>query len=359
MPVDIKQEIMDIPRALREMLEKGRPEYETLVRNTRWGDGPIYLTGSGSSIPAALTGAYALESLSGWPVVARPAAGFAAYSAAVLRPRSVVLAISGGEECEEVLAAARTAKSRGAILLVLAENPDDPLARIADGVFRLRLGKEVERGFKRVVLQQAGLSYIALLAARILKRPHPQFDALQQEFEKLPGQVEWVLNQLPDAVRSLASELNRLRNLDVLGEGFYHPAALQGAFWLRRLAEVPAVGSELSEFSYGAAGKLDGDSAVLILSGAGCRLKKQVHEVAQRLKTAGARILCITDSNDRELIARAALALLLPTMSEMVGSVLTLALVGWVAYQAARERDGAAPGSRTDRKTRKQPEQDG
>ena len=38
--MDLKAEILDIPRALGETLEKGRPEYDALVRQTRWGDAP-------------------------------------------------------------------------------------------------------------------------------------------------------------------------------------------------------------------------------------------------------------------------------------------------------------------------------
>ena len=40
-----RQQIQDIPIALRVTLEKARTEYEAVVRQVRWGDGPVYVTG--------------------------------------------------------------------------------------------------------------------------------------------------------------------------------------------------------------------------------------------------------------------------------------------------------------------------
>src|SRR5271157_4258874 len=121
--MDVKQQIFDTPRALRETIEKGRPEYEALVRRVRWGDGPIFIVGSGASFLSAWTGVYAFESLLGWPVMARPALEFQAYSASVMRLRSVFLAVSNSGETRETLDAVRAARARDAQVLALTNNP--------------------------------------------------------------------------------------------------------------------------------------------------------------------------------------------------------------------------------------------
>lgn len=290
--MNTKHEILDIPRALRETLEKGRPEYEALVRQTRWGGGPIYMVGCGSSWLAGLVGAYAFESLLGWPVIARSPAVFETYTLAALRPRSVVLILSPSGESEEALAAAQAARGRGAVLLALTDNSTSPLGTMVDGVFPLRTGEDRGWGMRNAVCQQAAISYIGLVAARVLKRHHPKLDALEDEFAKLPGQVEWVQTQLQDAVRSFASELKELQSLCVVGGGFYHPTALQWALLLRAMTRLQASGFECSEFPRGPLESLGRDAVVVFLSGSRCRLKKAVHQAAALVKKAGARVFC-------------------------------------------------------------------
>jgi hypothetical protein len=58
------------------------------------------------------------------------------------------------------------------------------------------------------------------------------------------------------------------------------------------------------------------------------------------------RILSVTDRNDRELADRSHFALLLPTLTEIVGSTLSLVLAEWLAVRAAREPEGSDDASR-------------
>lgn len=349
--MDLKQEILDAPRALRETLEKGRPEYEALVRRTRWGDGPVYLVGSGTSYISALAGGYAFEGLLAWPAVVRPAADFATYSISVIGPRSVVLAIPSCGELDETLDAARVAKSRGACLLALADDLASPLAKMADGVFLIRAREGGTSSTKTALCRHAALCYIALVAARVLKRRHPQLDVLEEEFQQLPGRVEWVLTQLQDAVRSFAAELQGARNLCVVGGGFYHPTALQGALLFKELAGMPAEGFEPSGFRNGQLESLTRETAVVLLSGSRCGAKRRVHELLGGIKKAGAKVYAVTDANDRELSARVELAVLLPSLGEIVGSTLALSLVQWLAFQVALARGGSPDRAAVPRKS--------
>ncbi|MGD0697732.1 MAG: SIS domain-containing protein [Terriglobia bacterium] len=330
--MDIRQQVLDTPRALRETLEKGRPEYEALVRRVRWGDGPIFIVGSGASFLSALTGVYAFESLLGWPVMARPALEFQAYSASVMRLRSVFLAVSNSGETRETLDAAGAARARDAQVLALTNNPASALAAAADFVFLLRAGEASKPGLQTVLAQQAALGFLALVAARVLKRHHRQLDVLEEEFTKLPATVELIRTQLADATNALARELKSVAHLWIVGGGFYHPVALHGARLLRKFAGMQADGVDAAgagnDFSYpGGEG-----SAVLFLSGSACRVKKETHARAQQAKKAGVKVLAVTDANDRELANASTLTLMLPSSTEMVGSTLALALLELVAY---------------------------
>ncbi len=335
--MNAKQDILDLPRALRETVEKGRPEYEALVRRTRWGEGPIYILGSDSSLHAGMTGAYAFEALLGWPVIARSPVAFTTYSISVLRPRSVLIVISPSGESTETLEAARAASARGANLLALTNNPRSALAQMAGGVFLLRAGENDTPGIKTMVCEQAAMGYIGLVAARIFKRHHRQFDVLEEEFQKLPHHADWILTQMRDAVRSFASELKAFKKLCVVGGGFYHPTALQGALQIKKLARVHADGFDPPQFRGGPLEILAQDCAVILVSGSRCRIKKDIYSISTRVAESGLKIFSVTDTNDRELADRSTLAVLLPTLAEMVGSVLAHALLQWVAYEMARQ----------------------
>ncbi len=346
--MSVKQEILDIPRALRETLEKGRGEYEMLARGTRWGEGPIYLVGSGLSYLAGLSGELAFEELLGWPVVLRRAVDFQAYSASSIRPRKVLIAISQSGESPETLEAAQAARTRGAVVLALTGSAASSLARMADGVFLVRAGGGSGLGMKATVCQQAALGYLSLVTARALKRPHPALDALEGEFEKLPEQTEWVLAQLLDAVRVFAAELKGLRELLLVGAGCYYPVSLLEAHLAREIMQIGAHGFHPEDLGVGKGLVERGEFAVVFLSGSHCRERKKVHEASARVKKTGAKVLSVTDANDQELARRSAVALLLPGTSEIVGSTLTLALLQWLNYHSAVER-GADPEGRRPR----------
>ena len=331
--VDLRQQILDSPRALRETLEKGRPEFESLVRRVPWGGGPIFMVGAGSSYVAALTGAYAFEVLLGWPVIARSSLDFEAYAASAMRPRSILLALSNSGETSATLDAARAARNRKAVVLALTNNPGSSLAALADMVFLLRAGESGVANFQTVLCQQAALGFISLVAAKTLKRHHHQLDVLEREFTNLPAYVEWTHVQMLDAVRALASEIKNATSLSVVGGGFYHPVALQSAHLLKETARLPARGFDEDSFHEGARSSVPGDSALLVLSGSHCRAKKKIHALAARARKTVTKTLAITDGNDRELQNSSTLSVLLPELTEMVGSTLALALVQSVACQ--------------------------
>jgi glucosamine--fructose-6-phosphate aminotransferase (isomerizing) len=329
--MNTKQEILTLPKALADTLEKGQPEYEGLLRRTRWGEGPIYLLASGTSWHASLTGVFAFETLLARPAVARAPAVFAAYSMSLLGPGVVVIAISPHGESSAVLDVARSARVRGASLLVVTAKPETTVAKMAGGVLRLRTDSQ---GSGAAVCEQAVMGYLALVAARIFRKHQPQFEVLGKEFGGLPGAIEWVLHQMSDAVNSLASELTAFRRVYILGGGFYYPSALQAEHLFRELGG-DAKALDPVELGTRSMDLHNGDSVLVAISGSRCRLRKGIHEALERVSHSGVKILAITDNNDRELTQLSQVAVLLPNLTEMIGAVLASAVIHCVAYQMA------------------------
>ncbi len=326
--METRAKILEIPRLLRDTLEKGVREYEALTRAVRWGESPIYVCGCGASLPLSPAGAYMFEWLAGCPALARSAGAFEAYSVLALRARSVVLVISASGEDAESLETARMARSRGAVPLALTRSADSPLAKACEGVFLTR-DEGPEDSAAAAVCQLAALSSIALTAARLLKRSDPGLDALEEDLRRLPEQMDWSFTQLRDALRSLAGELRKLGRFWLVGGGLYHPVVARMAWRLSALGEIQGI--EASDFLAGHISNLRRGEAVLFVSGSRLRAKRLLHVTADEVEAKGCRVFSMTDSNDRELVDRSEMAVLLPQVSEVGGSVLALALLEFMA----------------------------
>jgi glucosamine 6-phosphate synthetase-like amidotransferase/phosphosugar isomerase protein len=340
-----RSEIRDVPRSLKETLEKGRSEYDAIVRRTPWGDGPLYIIGSDASYPATLAGALAFEGLLGIPVIASRATNFHAYAASLIRPRTVVLAVSISGETDKTLEAALQARSRGATLLALTAGAESALAGSANDVFLVRAGEESRIGIHTELCLQAAMGFVAVVAARALKRHHPKLDELEKEYEKLPEQAESVVTRFTDAVRTLASELKDVPSLALVGGGFYFSAALQAAQTLCRLTPLRARAREVAEIGETPVGSRESAGAIMFLSGTRCRLKKEIHSCAKQSSETGVKVFAVTDGNDRELSDAASVAVLLPVLSEMTGSTLALLVMQVLASHLLHNINSSIPPS--------------
>ena len=166
-------------------LEKAQAEYGAVVRKIRWGEGPVYVCGTGDCAALGLAAGYVLEFFLGLPVVARPVEVFQSYGLSLLRPRSVLLMISAMGEWPDAQELALSALERGCTLVALANNPDSPLVNLADYVFLTPAEGDAESSAVTLCMH-AALNFLAFEATRVLKKPKPWWDLVEKEFDQLP-----------------------------------------------------------------------------------------------------------------------------------------------------------------------------
>jgi len=333
--MDTRAKILEIPRLLRETLERGSHEYEALIRRVRWGEAPIYICGCGASLPVCMAGAYLFEWLAGWPALARSAKVFEAYTLSTVRPRSVLLVISASGDDPDALEIVRIARSRGALPLAMTRHADAPLARACDGVFLTR-DEGAEDSAAATACQFAALSSAVLIAARVLKHSNAELGLIEDDLKQLPGHLEWCFTQLSDALRSLAQELRATERLWLVGGGLYHPVVVRGALRLSASGGVHSEGIEVSQFCSDPLSYLRRGDVAMFVSGSRLRIKRVVHQAAAQIKVKGTRLISLTDSNDRELVDRSEIAILVPLLTEVGGSLVALALLELLATQVAK-----------------------
>lgn len=331
-------ELRKAPPALQAMLTKGRAAYELAIRAMRWGEGPIYALASPARIVAALAARYAFEDLLGWPVEVHEASSFVVASLAPLKTGTIVVLIAPDLPDASDLSNALT--ERGAQVLAVTAEGALP-GRTASPILPLPRAADISsNGPAEACLEHAGLGFMALVAARLLKRPSRSLERQEREWSALPRHFEWIAEQLGDAVHSFAAMLEAAPNVIFVGEGPYHAVALRAASFLprsldARVFNLEGLGSE-------SLAGLSPDSTVVFISGSRCGAKRSVAELAARVEQRGIAILAVTDSNDWALIRRARLSLLVPDAGGAVGPVLALELVGWAACEAGAQRGSRA-----------------
>ena len=72
---------------------------------------------------------------------------------------------------------------------------------------------------------------------------------------------------------------------------------------------------------------------MVLVSGSRCRPRKSIYQLINQPRKIKAQLFSVTDVNDRELAAQSSVAVLLPALSEIVGSTLAHTLLDLTAYE--------------------------
>ena len=287
-----------------------------------------------------LAGQYSLETLLGWPVTVRTVREMESYSAP-LRPRTVVILIGGATDSPAMIADAANAKSQGATVWIMTEHPHGELARKADGLIPICTGKLTHLGIQSNLCKHAALSLLALTAAQILKSPRDEFEQWEREFRELPCHIEKLLLEKSDASHVLGEKLRQARSLLVLGGGFYFPVALTWAHSLKTYANLETQVSDLMELDASVSESLhERIHPLVVLSGSRSPLRNHLQIIANQMENTLCEMIVISDARDQQMVRRASLALLIPTLSDLVGSLAMLATLHLATYYAARWTEG-------------------
>lgn len=331
----LRSEIFGLPRILRETLGKRRREYDTILRRALSSETPLTFVGSPLTLALAESMAGGFESLLEWPCAIRSASEFDAGDAGRIRPGSIFFLIPEDPDSTELTKVADRIRSQEGLVLAMVVKPECPLGHHAEGVLVVRAGETPGR-VALPIAQQAIAGYLALLAARAVKRPHPRFDALEKEFGLLPDHIDRALAQHTEGVRSLAREIARARSMTIVGAGSYQFPARQAVELLGIYGGIAARFVSAADAAPQHPSSTEAGSSLLVLTGSRCGDKTGIQSMVRAAKREGKTVFSLTDGNDSEISRNSRMTLLLPPLDEITGAVLAHVLVGWIAYEASR-----------------------
>ena len=328
---------MDLIGALRQTLGKSRAEYEHGLRKMPLGDGHVIIIADGPANLVGQTAALSFESWAGRPCLVRSFGEFGAYDLPLVHPHTPVLAISLSHETEPAVEILRGAKRRGAWLMVLTNDPRNPLTGVADEVFLFHLEIEDRGTAQSLLCAHAAACGLGLYAGFIFKPRPSQRERYLSQLQDLPEHLDHVFGHSSNAVRQMIEEARRHRRILILGCGFSRPAATQAAAWIETALGRAAHGGSPAEFPGSIPDSCDEDTIIIFLCGSQSPHKKLIHELAEEVARKKVAILAVTDGADSELIRHASLSLLIPPVHEMAGAMLQLSVLQWMASLAAHE----------------------
>ena len=335
------KEIFEQPEVLRNTM-RGRLLYaegnaklaglDTNIKELR-NINRIIITACGTSYYAGMVGEYMIEDLAGVPVEVEYASEFR-YRNPIIKPGTLVLAISQSGETADTLAALKEAQQKGATALAICNGVGSTIARTSDGGVYLHAGPEIGvASTKAFTSQVTVLAMIALLLGRQRRLSFEAGSDIVKAMQDLPELVEKTL-QLSDQIAGIAQKYVKANNFLYLGRHFNYPVAMEGALKLKEISYIHAEGYPAAEMKHGPIALIDENMPVVVIAPKDALFDKVISNVRE-IKTRSGRVIAITTDDCHPLDDIADHLIKVPKTIPMLMPILTCIPLQLLAYHIA------------------------
>ncbi len=293
----------------------------------------IIITACGTSYYAGMVGEYMIEDLAGVPVEVEYASEFR-YRNPIIKPGTLVLAISQSGETADTLAALREAQQKGATALAICNGVGSTIARTSDGGVYLHAGPEIGvASTKAFTSQVAVLAMIALLLGRQRRLSIENGTDIVKAMLELPTLVEKTL-KLSDDIAAIAKQYSKAGNFLYLGRHFNYPVAMEGALKLKEISYIHAEGYPAAEMKHGPIALIDENMPVVVIAPKDSLFDKVISNVRE-IKARGGRVIAVTTEDCHPLDEIADHIIKVPQTLPMLMPIVTCVPLQLLAYHIA------------------------
>jgi len=295
----------------------------------------LTLVACGTSYYAAMVARYWIERLARVPVGVDIGSEFR-YRDAPLPDGGLALFVSQSGETADTLAAMRYAKEHGQATIALINVAESTMAREADAVLLTCAGPEIGvASTKSFTTQLTVLACFALALARARGAITPGREAaLSDALIEVPSRAADVLRH-DEALRTLAAEIARAKDVLYIGRGAGFPIALEGALKLKEISYIHAEGFAAGEMKHGPIALIDEDVPVVVIAPSDALFEKTASNMEEVIARGG-RVIFLSDrAGIEQLGGLAAATIELPTVDPFVAPILYAIPVQLLAYHAA------------------------
>lgn len=293
----------------------------------------IIITACGTSYYASMVGEYLIEDLAGVPVEVEYASEFR-YRNPIIKPGTLVLAISQSGETADTLAALKEAQQKGATALAICNGVGSTIARTSDGGVYLHAGPEIGvASTKAFSSQVAVLSMIALLLGRQRRLSFETGADIVKAMQELPQLVEKTL-QLSDQIAGIAQKYAKANNFLYLGRHYNYPVAMEGALKLKEISYIHAEGYPAAEMKHGPIALIDENMPVVVIAPKDSLFDKVISNIRE-IKARGGKVIAVTTDDCHPLDEIADHLIKVPKTATMLMPIITCVPLQLLAYHMA------------------------
>ncbi|MGW6459175.1 SIS domain-containing protein [Streptomyces sp. NPDC055078] len=330
-------EMVEQPAVLRRILDRGAPRIRE-VASAIAARGPrfVLLTARGTSDNAALYAKYLLEIRLGLPCGLTSMSTTTAYGARPDLRDVLVVVVSQSGGSPDLVASTQAARDAGAITLAVTNNPDSPLAAVAE--FHIDILAGPEKALPATKTYTASLLALYLFVEGLRGGD----GAATGPAARLPDLAERILSR-QDEVRLLASRYRFAERMVITSRGYGYPTAKEAALKLMETSYIPALSYSGADLLHGPLAMVDNISPVIAVVTDG-RGGQALQPVLDRLRGRGADLVVVGPAPQ---VAEASAGFVLPTagVPEELQPILEILPLQLLAYEVtiARGQDPDAP----------------
>ncbi|MEI6692781.1 MAG: glutamine--fructose-6-phosphate transaminase (isomerizing) [Chlorobium sp.] len=296
----------------------------------------IVICACGTSWHAALIGEYLIEDFARIPVEVDYASEFR-YRNPIVGVDDVVIVISQSGETADTLAALRTAKEKGALVMGICNVVGSTIARETLCGMYTHAGPEVGVASTKAFTAQVIMLYmLALTLSKGRTLSHDEIALNLKELSHIPEKATRIL-ELDSQIKDIAERFKDARNALYLGRGYNFPVALEGALKLKEISYIHAEGYPAAEMKHGPIALIDKDMPVIFIATRDSTYSKILSNI-EEVRSRKGRVIAIANEGDQEVSRLAEHVIYIPQSSGPITPLLTVIPLQLLAYHIATLR---------------------
>ncbi len=339
---------------LKEIFEQPSVMHDVMRGRVRVAEGQIFLGGiadyldrlkqakrivicaCGTSWHAALLGEYLIEAFARIPVEVDYASEFR-YRNPIVGVDDVVILISQSGETADTLAALRTAKEKGALVMGICNVVGSTIARETLCGMYTHAGPEIGVASTKAFTAQVIMLYMLALALSKGRTMSGEEIVINlKELASIPEKAARIL-ELDSQIQSIAERFKDAKNFLYLGRGYNFPVALEGALKLKEISYIHAEGYPAAEMKHGPIALIDEDMPVIIIATRDNTYSKILSNI-EEVRSRKGRVIAIANDGDQEISRLAEDVIYIPQASGPITPLLAVIPLQLLAYHIATLR---------------------
>ena len=295
----------------------------------------IQIVACGTSWIAGMIGRYLIEQLADLPVDVEIASEFR-YRSPALRPNALAIAMSQSGETADTLAAFRHCAEAGMKTAAVVNATESTIAREADVVWPIHCGPEIGvASTKAFTAQVSVMIALAIAAARARGRiDEAEEQRLVRVLLEAPRLIAEAIG-LEDALKDIAVDIAKAKDVLYLGRGPMSALALEGALKLKEISYIHAEGYAAGELKHGPIALVDEATPIIILAPFDGWFEKSASNMSE-VMARGGQVVFITDPEGaKHAPAGARVVVTAPASDPLISTLVMSAPIQLLAYHVA------------------------